>query len=68
MSAAQRPTQMRNGRFSVIRPLSKGGMGALYLATENIATGNRKVVIKEMLDYYDSKDPQGQAKARRRFG
>jgi serine/threonine protein kinase len=67
MSAAQRPTQMRNGRFSVIRPLSKGGMGALYLATENIATGNRKVVIKEMLDYYDSKDPQGQAKARRRF-
>lgn len=67
MNAASRPTQMRNGRFKIIQPLSKGGMGALYLANETIATGARKVVIKEMLEYYDSKDPQGQSKAQRRF-
>lgn len=64
---AQRPTQMRNGRFTIIRPLSQGGMGALYLASEPIATGTRKVVIKEMLDYYDPGDPQGLQKAQRRF-
>ncbi len=67
MNAAQRPNQMRNGRFKIIRPLSKGGMGALYLASESIATGTRKVVIKEMLDYFDSSDPQGLIKAQRRF-
>jgi len=67
MTAVQRPQQMRNGRFTIIRPLSKGGMGALYLASETIATGARKVVIKEMLDYFDAADPQGQAKAQRRF-
>jgi serine/threonine protein kinase len=42
-------------------------MGALYLAKEQIASGVRQVVIKEMLEYYDSHDPQGQAKAQRRF-
>lgn len=67
MPPSKRPTQMRNGRFTILRPLSQGGMGALYLATENIATGTRKVVIKEMLDYFDAGDPQGQAKAKRRF-
>jgi serine/threonine protein kinase len=67
MIAPQRPNQMRNGRFTIVRPLSKGGMGALYLASETIATGTRKVVIKEMLDYFDSSDPKGQAKAQRRF-
>jgi serine/threonine protein kinase len=67
MTASQRPNQMRKGRFTIIHPLSQGGMGALYLASETIATGTRKVVIKEMLDYFDSSDPKGQAKAQRRF-
>ncbi len=58
---------MRSGRFTNLRPLTKGGMGALYLASETIATGTRKVVIKEMLDYYDSNDPQAQTKAQHRF-
>ncbi len=42
-------------------------MGALYLATEIIAGQAHKVVIKEMLDYYDASDPQGRIKAQRRF-
>lgn len=42
-------------------------MGALYLATEIIAGQARKVVIKEMLDYYEASDPQGRIKAQRRF-
>ncbi|MBN2549856.1 MAG: serine/threonine protein kinase [Anaerolineales bacterium] len=42
-------------------------MGALYLASEKIAQSQRLVVIKEMLDYYDPKDPQGEEKARKRF-
>ena len=67
MTTSQRPNQMRNGRFTILHPLSQGGMGALYLASETFATGTRKVVIKEMLDYFDSKDPKGQAKAQRRF-
>ena len=42
-------------------------MGALYLATEIIAGQARKVVIKEMLDYYETSDPQGHVKAQHRF-
>lgn len=42
-------------------------MGALYLATEIIAGQARKVVIKEMLDYYETSDPQGRVKAQHRF-
>lgn len=67
MPSSKRPSQMRNGRFTILRRLSQGGMGALYLASESIATGTRQVVIKEMLDYFDPGDPQGQLKAQRRF-
>lgn len=42
-------------------------MGTIHLAEEVIANQRRKVVIKEMLDYYDTGDPQSKAKARRRF-
>jgi len=42
-------------------------MGALYLGTEMIAGRKRRVVIKEMLDYFDPADPQGQVKAVNRF-
>ena len=54
-------------RYTVLRPLSKGGMGALYLASETIASQERLVVIKEMLDYYDLADPHGETKALKRF-
>ncbi|MFB0537110.1 MAG: protein kinase, partial [Anaerolineae bacterium] len=57
---------MRGGAYRIIRPLTKGGMGAIYLATDTQAF-NRPCVIKEMLDYFDLSDPQEVAKARQRF-
>ena len=59
--------QMMHGRYTVLRPLGKGGMGALHLASETIAGQDRLVVIKEMLDYYDPADPHGETKALKRF-
>ncbi|HIQ05884.1 MAG TPA: hypothetical protein EYH31_09375 [Anaerolineae bacterium] len=55
-----------NGQYRVVRPLSKGGMGVIYLA-ENLRAFGRLCVIKEMLDYFDPADPQQAANARKRF-
>lgn len=66
-SGRLRASQVLNSRFTILRPLSKGGMGALYLASETIAGQQRKVVVKEMLDYFDPHDPQGEVKAQQRF-
>jgi serine/threonine protein kinase len=57
---------MDNGRYRIIRPLGKGGMGAVYLA-ENLQAFGREVVIKEMIDYFDPADPQQVERARQRF-
>ncbi|MCK4831418.1 MAG: SUMF1/EgtB/PvdO family nonheme iron enzyme [Anaerolineales bacterium] len=57
---------MDGGRYRIIRPLGKGGMGAVYLA-ENLQAFGREVVIKEMLDYFDPTDPGQAERARRRF-
>ncbi len=46
--------------------LSKGGMGAIYLATDHEAF-DRTVVIKAMLDYFDPTDPHAVQAARERF-
>jgi serine/threonine protein kinase len=48
---------LANGRYTIQRPLSKGGMGAIYLATDHEAF-DRTVVVKAMLDYFDPSDPQ----------
>lgn len=66
----RRPLQpdqlMDNGRYRIIRPLGKGGMGAVYLA-ENLQAFGREVVVKEMLDYFDPTDPEQVERARNRF-
>lgn len=59
--------RVMNHRYTITRPLGKGGMGAVYLASETIANRQRQVVVKEMLEYYDAGDPEGEEKARQRF-
>ena len=57
---------MRNGAYRILRPLSKGGMGMIYLA-EDMGAFGRSCVIKEMLDYFDPANPQEVQEARQRF-
>ena len=48
--------QLQGGRYTVGRPLSRGGMGAIFLATQTISTVKRDVVLKVMLDDIDPLD------------
>src|SRR5215217_354736 len=57
---------LANGRFTVRQALSKGGMGAIYLASDNEAFG-RLVVVKAMLDYFDPADVRAVQEAHARF-
>ena len=64
--ALQPGQTMKGGAYRIVRPLDKGGMGALYLA-EDVGAFNRLCVIKEMLDYFDPSNPQEAARAKQRF-
>jgi WD40 repeat protein/serine/threonine protein kinase len=57
---------LAQGHYTVQRALSKGGMGAIYLATDH-QTFDRIVVVKAMLDYFDPTDPQAVQAAHDRF-
>lgn len=61
------PGRVMAAKYTVLRPLGKGGMGAIYLASQTIASRERQVVIKEMLDYYDPRDPEAADRAHQRF-
>lgn len=58
--------QLSRGRYTLQRPLSSGGMGAILLATDHEAF-DRTVVVKALLDYFDPTDPQQVQEARDRF-
>ncbi len=62
---APAPT-LANGRYAIQRVLSRGGMGAIYLATDRSAF-DRPVVLKAMLDYFDPDNPQELQAAHQRF-
>jgi serine/threonine protein kinase len=65
--AVLRPGQLvDDGTYRIIRPLGKGGMGAVYLAA-NTKAFDRPCVIKEVIEYYDPSDPEEREKAMRRF-
>jgi serine/threonine protein kinase len=46
-----------NGHYRIERPLGKGGMGAVFLASDTYAF-DRSCVIKEMLPYFDPYRPR----------
>lgn len=59
--------QVMNNRYTILSELGRGGMGAVYLASELMAGTSRQVVVKEMLDYYDANDPTSATRAQQRF-
>jgi serine/threonine protein kinase len=54
------------GTYKIIRPLGKGGMGAVYLAANTKAFG-RQCVVKEVIEYYDPTNAEERQKAIQRF-
>jgi serine/threonine protein kinase len=54
------------GSYRIVRPLGKGGMGAVYLAA-NTKAFDRPCVVKEIIEYYDPADPEARRKAIERF-
>lgn len=57
---------MDGGTYRIIRPLGKGGMGAVYLAA-NTKAFDRQCVIKEVIEYYDATNLEERQKAVQRF-
>ncbi len=54
------------GNYRVVRPLGKGGMGAVYLVAQTKAF-DRLAVLKEVIDYFDPLDPDARQEAAQRF-
>jgi serine/threonine protein kinase len=57
---------MRDGTYRIVRPLGKGGMGAIYLV-EDLGAFGRQRIIKEMLHYFDPADPMATQRAQQLF-
>lgn len=57
---------MHGGAYRIVKPLSEGGMGKVYLA-KDLQAFERLRIMKEMLDYFDPHDPQEVANAKKRF-
>jgi serine/threonine protein kinase len=57
---------IKGGDYRIVRSLSKGGMGAVFLAEDRRAF-ERLCVIKQMLEYYDPNNPEEHRRAQQRF-
>ncbi len=66
-AARLRPGQLLDGgAYRIVRPLGKGGMGAVWLVAQTKAF-DRLAVLKEVVDYFDSADPKERQRAAERF-
>jgi serine/threonine protein kinase len=54
------------GGYRVVRPLGKGGMGAVWLVAQTKAF-DRLAVLKEVVEYYDPSDAEERERALDRF-
>ena len=54
------------GNYRVVRPLGRGGMGAVYLVAQTKAF-DRLAVLKEVIEYFDPLDPDARREAAQRF-
>ncbi len=59
-------SELNGGDYRIVRSLSKGGMGAVYLAHDRRAF-DRLCVVKQMLEYFDVADPGEHTRAQQRF-
>ena len=64
--ALQSGQSLAGGTYRVVRPLGKGGMGAVWLVAQTKAF-DRLAVLKEVIEYYDTTDAQEREKALERF-
>lgn len=66
-AARLQPGQLLDaGGYRVVRPLGKGGMGAVWLVAQTKAF-DRLAVLKEVVEYYDPSDPEERERALDRF-
>ena len=67
VAARLRPDQfLDGGAYRIVRPLGKGGMGAVWLVAQTKAF-DRLAVLKEVVEYYDATDPRERERAAERF-
>ena len=67
VAARLQPEQLLDGgAYRIVRPLGKGGMGAVWLVAQTKAF-DRLAVLKEVVEYYDATDPQERQRAIERF-
>lgn len=59
-------TLLKDSDYRIMHSLTKGGMGAVFLAQDRRAF-DRPCVIKQMIEYYDPTNPEERRKAEIRF-
>lgn len=64
--AAADPNLLDGGNYRIIRSLTKGGMGQVFVAEDRRAF-DRPCIVKQMIEYYDPSDPEERQRAQKRF-